>query len=127
ASFIYAISQNNDELVSQCRDQVSGCEPERGTTNPEDVCRLFTKWGRAGVVISLVVILLIELYCCFIISRYVAQLSDEQSFRAFNRNAGRGSGYYPHEPLHAGTELLGKEAHHEYPYAQPQHSFGHKG
>ncbi|CAE6501976.1 unnamed protein product, partial [Rhizoctonia solani] len=113
--FIYALFQNNNELVTQCKEQ------------------LFTKWGRVGAIISLVVILLIELYCCFIVSRYVSQLTDEQSFRAVNRNvhveanAGRSSGYYPHEPINAGTELLGKEDKgHDYPYAQAQHSFGHK-
>ncbi|KAG8735648.1 hypothetical protein FRC10_010298 [Ceratobasidium sp. 414] len=159
AFFIYAIFQNNDALVNQCKDQVNKINNANqaagtnvGNINPDDACKIFTKWGRVGAIVSLVVILLVELCtslpaihltratfdpdpadCCFIVSRYVAQLSDEQSFRAVNRNAhvegnaGRGSGYYPHEPLHAGTELLGKEAHHEYPYAQPQHSFGHKG
>ncbi|KAG9084802.1 hypothetical protein FS749_004940 [Ceratobasidium sp. UAMH 11750] len=94
AFFIYAIFQNNDELVNQCRDQVNkinnanrAANPNAGAVNPDDVCRVFTKWGRVGAIVSLVVILLIELYCCFIVSRYVAQLSDEQSFRAVNRNA----------------------------------------
>ncbi|KAG8795412.1 hypothetical protein FRC12_014896 [Ceratobasidium sp. 428] len=139
AFFIYALFQNNPELIAQCKDQVNkinnanqAANPNAGTINPDDACQVFTKWGRTGAIISLVVILLVELYCCFIVSRYVAQLSDEQSFRAVNRNAhveanaGRGSGYYPHEPLHSGTELLGKHSHAEYPYAQPQNSFGHK-
>ncbi|QRV95159.1 tetraspanin family protein [Ceratobasidium sp. AG-Ba] len=140
AFFIYAIFQNSDELVNQCKQSVNQVNNANQATNsnnvnvnPDDACRVFTKWGRVGAIISLVIILLIELYCCFIVSRYVAQLTDEQSFRAVNRsshleaNTGRKSGYYPHEPINAGTELLSKEGHHEYPYAQNQHSFGHKG
>ncbi|KAF8602121.1 hypothetical protein BDV93DRAFT_524310 [Ceratobasidium sp. AG-I] len=140
AFFIYALFQNSDQLVSQCKEQVTkvndagkAADPNFQNVNPDDACQVFTKWGRTGAIIALVVTLFIELYCCFIVSRYVSQLTDEQSFRAVNRhshaeaNVGRKSGYYPHEPLHAGTELLGKDAHgHDYPYAQPQHSFGHK-
>ncbi|KAF8672554.1 hypothetical protein RHS04_07772 [Rhizoctonia solani] len=139
AFFIYALFQNNNELVTQCKEQVDRINNAANSTNTnaninaDDACQLFTKWGRVGAIISLVVILLIELYCCFIVSRYVSQLTDEQSFRAVNRtahveaNAGRSSGYYPHEPIHSGTELLNKEGHsNDYPYAQAQHSFGHK-
>jgi len=138
AFFIYALFQNNDQLVTQCTDQVSkvndagkAADPNFQTIDPTQACTLFTKWGRIGAIISLVVALLVELYCCFIVSRYVSQLTDEQSFRAVSRNtnaeanAGRSSGYYPHQPLHSGTELLSKNTH-EYPFAQPKHSFGHK-
>ncbi|KAB5590178.1 hypothetical protein CTheo_6371 [Ceratobasidium theobromae] len=140
AFFIYSIFQNNSQLVDQCKDQINkinnatqAANSNSPTIDPSDACQLFTKWGRVGAIVSLVIILLIELYCCFIVSRYVSQLTDEQAFRAVNRNSHleanntRSSGYYPHEPVHAGTELLSKEGHgHDYPYAQPQHSFGHK-
>ncbi|KAF8753658.1 hypothetical protein RHS01_06824 [Rhizoctonia solani] len=132
AFFIYALFQNNNELVDRINNAANSTNTN-ANINADDACQLFTKWGRVGAIISLVVILLIELYCCFIVSRYVSQLTDEQSFRAVNRtahveaNAGRSSGYYPHEPIHSGTELLNKEGHsNDYPYAQAQHSFGHK-
>ncbi|CAE6439113.1 hypothetical protein RSOLAG22IIIB_07058 [Rhizoctonia solani] len=140
AFFIYALFQNNNELVTRCKEQVNQINnAANNATNTnvnidsDDACQLFTKWGRVGAIVALVVILLIELYCCFIVSRYVSQLTDEQSFRAVNRNAhveanaGRSSGYYPHEPVNSGTELLHKEDKgHDYSFSQPQHSFGHK-
>ncbi|KAH7339069.1 hypothetical protein B0J17DRAFT_571701 [Rhizoctonia solani] len=139
AFFIYALFQNNNELVTQCKEkvnQISNAANNATNTNvninADDACQLFTKWGRIGAIIALVVILFIELYCCFIVSRYVSQLTDEQSFHAVNRNAhveanaGRSSGYYRHQPLNASNGSSKEESGHGYAYAQPQHSFGQK-
>lgn len=132
AFLIYALCLNNDPLVSQYKDQLSQANSEViELMNAYQAYRVALRQTGLIVIFCFVGAFLVQLYGSFVVSRHVSELSNEQPFAA-NRdtqveaNAGRGLDYNPDKPLHSATELLEKDAHHEYPDAQQQHSFGDK-
>lgn len=107
----------------------------------QDACTNLVKGSKWAYIVSLVFSLLIQLCeslaeswctspdspsdCAYIVSSYVSQLSDEQAFRAVERNwqgTAPPQSYYPHQPLEQNQSLLHPPT--KYPYADPQHSFG---
>ncbi|KIO17241.1 hypothetical protein M407DRAFT_245757 [Tulasnella calospora MUT 4182] len=126
----YSAIKRRDDLAAQCaadsknnQDNLIADGQNKITTA---ACDAASKIGIAVYIIVAVVQLLIQLYCCIIVKRYVEQLSEEQGFKAHvagNRVAkdqGAYGSYYPHQPLTNQHELG------PYPYAQPDHSFGAK-
>jgi len=84
-----------------------------------------SKWA---YIVNLVITFLIQLYCAYIVSSYVRQLSDEQSFRAVNKvwtGPVAPTGYYPHQPLDQTQQGL-LQPTGGYPYSDPHNSFGPK-
>lgn len=87
------------------------------------------------VSVHVILIMLWHLDCALIVSRYVEQLSAEQSYRHTHKSTSAafstpnaGSAYYPHQPLGQSTDHLTE--HHDgkhdggYDFAAPQHSYG---
>jgi len=119
ALVIYAITRHSDSGVASCKSRVG--------PNNADLCDASTG-TKAGVIATFVVQLLIQLYCCVIVSRYVRQLDHEDAYSS--RSAAKyanvpaaGSTYYPPPAHSAHTELLPTKAD-GYEYAAPQNSFG---
>lgn len=126
----YSVIKRRNDLSAQCaadaknnQDNVIADGQNKITTA---ACDAASKIGVAVYIIVVVIQLLIQLYCCIIVKRYVEQLTEEQGFKqhvAGNRvakDAGSYGSYYPHQPLSNQHELG------PYPYAQPDHSFGAK-
>ncbi|KDQ07770.1 hypothetical protein BOTBODRAFT_38559 [Botryobasidium botryosum FD-172 SS1] len=120
AMVIYAITRRSDAGVAACKnrigsDNASLCDASTGT--------------KIGVIVSFVIQLLIQLYCCIIVARYVRQLDNEDAYST--RSAAKyanvvptgGSTYYPPPAHSAHTELLGAKAE-DYEFAAPHSSFG---
>lgn len=126
----YSAIRRRNDLAAQCAADSQNnqnniiADGENKITSA--ACDAASKIGIAVYIIVTVVQLLIQLYCCIIVKRYVEQLSEEQGFKqhvAGNRvakEAGSYGSYYPHQPLSNQHELG------PYPYAQPDHSFGAK-
>jgi hypothetical protein len=94
----------------------------------QNTCSAVFNQGRIGFIVSLCISLLINLYCCFIVHRYGAQLTEEQQFRGNSHAMGQTyaakdapQGYYPHTPM---NNVAGRQGYYEYPYAQRDHGFG---
>jgi len=136
---IYNIKSTIDRrnaLSQQCKDQTHDSDSGELVTLENKfttaACSAATKVGIAVGIAIFVVEWLLQLYACVIVKRYVSQLSEEQSFRAYtpgNRVAKGGSevvgSYYPHQPLGSQVELMPAPGG-AYPYNQPDHSFGSK-
>jgi len=94
----------------------------------QDACSSVFYRSRIGVIISFCLTFFVNLYCCIIVHRYGAQLTEEQGYKGSSHtmgqtHAGRDApqGYYPHTPM---TNVVGRQGHYEYPYAQKEHGFG---
>ncbi|KZW01855.1 hypothetical protein EXIGLDRAFT_28705 [Exidia glandulosa HHB12029] len=70
--------------------------------NIQQACTDLVKGSKWAYIVTFVIDLLIQLYCAYIVSSYVGQLSDEQAFRAVDNNwkgTAPPQSYYPHQPL----------------------------
>jgi len=111
-AYLYAIYSKNG--LMQC---------EKLTDNTV-VCPQLSTGRKVVETVVNVVALLIQLYVCVIIGRYVEQLEDEQAYKnEFGLN-NHSSSYYPHQPLDntADSGLLHPQG--GYPYTDQSHSFG---
>jgi len=119
---VYAIVtdvHNRTSIKNQClQDQ---------NTDPS-ICGAATNVSITLAAIILAIEILIQLYCCIIVKRYVEQLFEEQAYRGYGagnrvvKQGNEGGSYYPHAPLPTGQQ-------HElgpYPYSQAEHSYGPK-
>jgi hypothetical protein len=99
AFFIYALfAVNSTDYLNECVAQSNG-------TLTQQNCADVLKYARIIYIVVIVFLSLIQLYCSIIVSRYVAQLSDEAAFKAVNHmgNSGFAHGapasYYPHKAI----------------------------
>ncbi|KAG8737700.1 hypothetical protein FRC10_007925 [Ceratobasidium sp. 414] len=133
AFFIYTLYRQNDENIKKCIDAVKAS----GTSLTDDeisrTCQVATKAWKIGYIAVFAVTLLVHGYCALIVSRYVEQLSSEQSFRHTQKGTtaafstpSAGAAYYPHHPLGQSTDNL--TAHHDgkenYEFTAPHQSYG---
>ncbi|KAF8699640.1 hypothetical protein RHS03_07117, partial [Rhizoctonia solani] len=132
AFFIYTLYRQKKVHIDQCVDELKANNPPANV----DLVKLCTIATRTWKIIYIVVFafsLLLHGYAALIVSRYVEQLSAEQSYRHTHKStsaafsaSGSGSAYYPHHPLGESTDNLTQ--HHDgkqdYPYATAQHSYG---
>ncbi|KAG8914396.1 hypothetical protein FRC01_004096 [Tulasnella sp. 417] len=126
----YSAIRRRNDLADQCANDAKNNQDnfiaDQQNKITDAACDAASKIGIAVYIIVAVVQLLIQLYCCIIVKRYVEQLTEEQGFKqhvAGNRvakDAGSFGSYYPHQPLTNQHELG------PYPYSQPDHSFGTK-
>ncbi|KAG8891429.1 hypothetical protein FRC00_013683, partial [Tulasnella sp. 408] len=126
----YSAIRRRNDLANQCANDAKNNQDNFIADGQNKItsaaCDAASKIGIAVYIIVSVLQLLIQLYCCIIVKRYVEQLTEEQGFKqhvAGNRvakDAGAYGSYYPHQPLTNQHELG------PYPYAQPDHSFGAK-
>ncbi|KAG8710752.1 hypothetical protein FRC08_016762 [Ceratobasidium sp. 394] len=134
AFFIYTLYRQNDENIQKCIDEVKA--EGTGLTDKQiaSACQVATKAWKIGYIIVFAVTLLVHGYCALIVSRYVEQLSNEQSYRHTHKSTSAafttpsaGATYYPHHPLGQSTDNL--TAHHDgkenYQFSGPHHSYGH--
>jgi hypothetical protein len=149
--FIIALYRDGDKLRANCANQVDKVQdsindktPTVGNANTDlnlntdDICDSLFKTAKWSFIVTLVVSTLIELYCAYIVSQYVRQLSEEQSYKSAQRNwAGTAppaptaygnvaaTSYYPHQPLAQQNESL-LHPKTGYAYTDKEHSFGHQ-
>lgn len=130
AFFIYTLYRQNDANIQKCINEVKADNPN--TPHVEDICRVATKAWKIGYIVVFIVTLLIHGYCALIVSRYVEQLTAEQSYRHTHKSTSAafstpnaGSAYYPHHPLGQSTDNLTQHHDGKYEFAAGQHSYGH--
>ncbi|CAE6497591.1 unnamed protein product [Rhizoctonia solani] len=132
AFFIYTLYRQKEVNIQKCIDELKA-------NNPPDVdlrkaCSIATTTWKVIYIVVFVISLLLHGYAALIVSRYVEQLSAEQSYRHTAKSTsaafstpGSGAAYYPHHPLGQSTDNLTQ--HHDgkqdYPYATPHNSYGH--
>ncbi|CCO34389.1 hypothetical protein RSOLAG1IB_06031 [Rhizoctonia solani AG-1 IB] len=132
AFFIYTLYRQKKVHIDQCVKELKENNP------PADVdlvklCTIATRTWKIIYIVVFAVSLLLHGYAAYIVSRYVEQLSAEQSYRHTSKSTsaafstpGSGAAYYPHHPLGESTDNLTQ--HHDgkqdYPYAAPQNSYG---
>ncbi|KAH7334082.1 hypothetical protein B0J17DRAFT_602700 [Rhizoctonia solani] len=133
AFFIYTLYRQKEANIQKCMDEVKANNPP-GDIDLRKVCSVATTTWKVVYIVVFVISLLLHGYAALIVSRYVEQLSAEQSYRHTAKSTsaafstpGSGSAYYPHHPLGQSTDNLTQ--HHDgkdnYPYAAPQNSYGH--
>jgi len=134
AFFIYTLYRQNDANVQKCVYEVKASNSNMSAEDVRKACEVATKAWKIGYIVVFVFTLLVHGYCALIVSRYVEQLSAEQSYRHTHKSTtaafstpSAGSAYYPHHPLGQSTDNLTQ--HHEgkdgYDFAAPQNSYGH--
>ncbi|KAH7097962.1 hypothetical protein BKA62DRAFT_406885 [Auriculariales sp. MPI-PUGE-AT-0066] len=131
-------SCNNEanKIVTDAQGKINGASPVdvNVNINTSDVCDGIFKTAKWTFIVSLVVSFLIQMYCAYIVSQYVRQLSEEQSYHAAQNNwsgtapaASYGNvptqSYYAHQPLGQQQESL-LHPTTGYPYSDKSHSFG---
>ncbi|EJD42320.1 hypothetical protein AURDEDRAFT_145790 [Auricularia subglabra TFB-10046 SS5] len=134
AYFLYMLYRNGgQEFADACNRELDKLPdaPKTGNVDvddlKDDVCDGLTKGAKWAYPVSFGISLLIQLYCAYIVSSYVGQLSDEQAFRAADRNwqgTAPPQSYYAHQPLSGEQNQSLLHAQPKYPYADPEHSFG---
>jgi len=71
---------------------------------------LFSGGRKAGLVVSSVFGLIIQLYICIVIKRYVEQLEDEQAYKNdFGLNKKNNTSYYPFQSIESNRGLLDRK------------------
>ncbi|KAG8712105.1 hypothetical protein FRC12_006029 [Ceratobasidium sp. 428] len=135
AFFIYTLYRQNDENIQKCITEIKADSSIKLSDNDiAKACQVATKAWKIGYIVVFVVTLLVHGYCALIVSRYVEQLSQEQSYRHAHKSTGAafstpsaGATYYPHHPLGQSTDNL--TAHHDgkdnYEFSAPNQSYGH--
>ncbi|KAJ1303785.1 hypothetical protein OPQ81_008208 [Rhizoctonia solani] len=133
AFFIYTLYRQKEVNIQKCIDDLKATNPS-ANFDYRKACSIATTTWKVVYIVVFVISLLLHGYAALIVSRYVEQLSAEQSYRHTHKStsaafstAGSGATYYPHHPLGQSTDQLTE--HHEgkqdYPYAAPQNSYGH--
>lgn len=149
AFFIYALfAVNTNDFLTACVNQAT----LNNAPVTRDQCQDALKYVRIIYIVVVVFLSLIQLYCSIIVSRYVAQLGDEEAFKAVNHLGHAGfapvgqASYYPHQALARSDpdehhELISqKGSYHDgsyhaqgpynppvagaYPYTDPHNAFG---
>ncbi|QRV80983.1 tetraspanin family protein [Ceratobasidium sp. AG-Ba] len=135
AFFIYTLYRQNDANIQKCITEVKA-DPVSQNLTPEEIsraCQVATKAWKIGYIIVFIVTLLVHGYCALIVSRYVEQLANEQSYRHTHKSTSAafstpsaGAAYYPHHPLGQSTDNLTQ--HHDgkenYEFSAPNQSYG---
>jgi len=134
--FVIALTKDSlrSTLINTCIQRLT--ELQDSTVNaasaarqtPEQIqasCSGIFNQSRVGFLVTFGISFLLNLYCCIVVHRYGAQLTEEQQFRGASHAMGQTyatkdapQGYYPHTPLST------VEGGHGYPYAQKEHGFG---
>ena len=135
AFFIYTLYRQKDSNIEKCMTEVRASNPSVDF-DVRQACEIATKAMKIGYICVFVFTLLLHGYCALIVSRYVEQLSNEQSYRHTAKSTGAafatpgsGAAYYPHHPLGQSTDNLTQ--HHDgkhdggYDFSTPQNSYGH--
>jgi len=149
--FIIALYRDGDKLRADCTNEANKVQtsindktPTVGNVNTDlnlntsDICDSLFNTAKWSFIVTLVVSTLVELYCAYIVSQYVRQLGEEQSYKSAQRNwAGTAppaptaygnvaaTSYYPHQPLAQQNESL-LHPTTGYAYADKGNSFGHQ-
>jgi len=130
-----AVNDVKDSVAGTVNDATPGKIPDVNTNgiNEKDICRTVFSQAKWVFIINLVASFFIQLYCAFIVSSYVRQLSDEQSFRSVQRNwadATPGAeSYYKHTALPHPHTGQGDSLLHPgggYAYTDKANAFGHQ-
>ncbi|CAE6514606.1 unnamed protein product [Rhizoctonia solani] len=134
AFFIYTLYRQKEVNIQKCIDELSATNP-LADLDFRKTCSVATTTWKVIYIILFVISLLLHGYAALIVSRYVEQLSAEQSYRHTHKSTsaafstpGSGAAYYPHQPLGQSTDNLthDHDGKNDYPYAAPQNSFGHQ-
>jgi len=125
----YSVVHRRQSIVDSCLQQVNNPNSSSFANDENkltaDACNAASKAGIAVVIALVVVELLLQLYACVIVKRYVEQLGEEQGYRRHlagnrvNKGGDAPGAYYPHQPLGSHEMSSGP-----YPYADPAHSYG---
>ncbi|CAE6377838.1 unnamed protein product [Rhizoctonia solani] len=132
AFFIYTLYRQKEVTIQKCMDELKATNPP-ADLDLRKACSVASTTWKIMYIIIFVISLLLHGYAALIVSRYVEQLSAEQSYRHTHKSTsaafstpGSGAAYYPHHPLGQSTDNLTQhhDGKNDYPYAAPENSFG---